>query len=189
MGSEAAHPPVKLIVPALYSDEKLLSHSVERLEKEFGAIDRRIEPFAFEFTHYYDEEMGLPIYRIFYSFEHLIHPEELVAVKKFTNRLELEIARDGNRKVNLDPGYLTEAKFVLATTKDQQHRMYIGGGIYEEVTLYYQNKRWKAYDWTYPDYASERYREIFKTFREIYVVQLKAYEQCPADASDCLGRR
>jgi hypothetical protein len=186
MGSESTHSPVKLIVPALYSDENLLDRAIERLEKEFGTIDRKVEPFVFDFTHYYDEEMGLPIRRSFYSFEHLIYPEELAAVKKFTNRLELELAADGLRKVNLDPGYLTEAKFVLATTKDQQHRIYIAAASTRRSRSTIR-QRWKAYDWTYPDYASDRYRDIFKSLRELYVAQLKCWT--PSSASDCLGRR
>jgi hypothetical protein len=50
------------------------------------------------------------------------------------------------RPLNLDPGYLTEAKLVLATTKDRNHRLYLDRGIFAEVTLCYQRggSGWRA---------------------------------------------
>lgn len=189
MGVESSHVPVKLVLPVLFSDESLMSGAVSAFTAEYGEPDVVVEPFVFDYTHYYDAEMGLPIYRAFFAYRHLIYPEELVSVKKFSNNVEKMFAAEGKRKVNLDPGYLTEAKFVLATTKDQQHRLYIGEGIYEELTLYYQDKEWKAWPWTYPDYAGARYREVMAQIRARYVSQLKSGEGYPGGRSDCLDRR
>jgi hypothetical protein len=116
--------------------------------------------------------MGNPIYRCFLSFKKLILPEELVKIKLFTNRIELKYAEEGKRKINLDPGYMELGKFILATTKDQQHRIYIGGGIYEEITLFYSKKIWQHWEWTYPDYRSEEYKSILGKIREIYRKQI-----------------
>ena len=44
------------------------------------------------------------------------------------------------------------AKVVLASTKDYSHRLYIGDGIFAEVTLRYQQRTFQAWEWTYPDY-------------------------------------
>lgn len=173
MGKEFGHAPVKLILPVLFSDVEKKQSMIEQIRDCYGDFDWENEPFEFKFTHYYDEEMGLPIYRQFFTFKELIDPEMLVEVKKYTNRLELEYADQGLRKVNFDPGYMQEGKFLLATTKDHQHRIYIREGIYEEVTLYYRHKKWQAYPWTYPDYASDLYRDIFSGIRERYVKQLK----------------
>jgi len=118
--------------------------------------------------------MGKPIFRTFLSFARLIQPEDLVEIKLTTNQIEEELACEGKRRVNLDPGYMQLGKFVLATTKDQMHRLYIGKGIYEEVTLHYQKKSWQPWSWTYPDYASDQYREILLAIRMIYYEQLKA---------------
>jgi hypothetical protein len=173
MGIEKKHDKVKLVVPVLYSDEAIYQKMVPELATAFGRTDYQCEPFIFTFTNYYDDEMDGQIYRVLLSFEKLIEPEELVDVKKITNRIELEHAVDGRRRVNLDPGYLELGKFVLATTKDQQHRLYIRDGIFEDNTLYYRDKHWQHWEWTYPDYRSEEYKEILEIIREIYKGQLK----------------
>ena len=73
------------------------------------------------------------------------------------------------RRINLDPGYVTEAKVVLATSKDFAHRMYIGDNIYAEVTLRYDAKEgvFAPHDVTYPDFRSEAYLQLFKKARGI----------------------
>ena len=57
-------------------------------------------------------------------------------------------------------------KLVLATTKDRDHRLYLGEGIYAEVTLHYQGGAWRARPWTYPDCARGDYHEFFLRCRE-----------------------
>jgi hypothetical protein len=37
----------------------------------------------------------------------------------------------------------------------------------------YRDRRFQTLPWTYPDYASEETREMFRTLRERYVLQLK----------------
>ena len=76
--------------------------------------------------------------------------------------------------MNIDPGYLTAARVVLASTKDFAHRLYLGKGIYGEVTLLYQKKDFQALPWTYPDYRSEAYRQFFRELRRVYMAQLAA---------------
>jgi len=173
MGRAVIHEPVKLVIAILFSDEDRYQQARKRLEDRYGPIDYACEPFEFTFTHYYDEEMGIPIFRTFLSFTRLIAPEDIVTIKHETNAIEENLARDGRRLVNLDPGYMQMGKFVLATTKDQMHRIYLGRGIYAEVTLHYQKKRWNAWPWTYPDYASERYNTILLDIRRLYYDQLK----------------
>lgn len=173
MGQAFEHEPVKLVVGVLFSDEECYQQAKERLVNLYGEIDYECEPFEFHFTHYYDEEMGLPIFRTFLSFQALIQPEKLVDIKLATNVLEGKFSCSGRRRVNLDPGYIQLGKFVLATTKDQMHRLYLGKGIYAEITLYYQQKGWQPWLWTYPDYASETYRTILFDIRKIYYEQLK----------------
>jgi hypothetical protein len=78
------------------------------------------------------------------------------------------------RPVNLDPGYLEQSKIVLASTKNFFHRILISRGIYAEVTLHYQGKRWNSFPWTFPDYDSEKYHPFFTALRENYRRQLSA---------------
>jgi hypothetical protein len=75
--------------------------------------------------------------------------------------------------VNIDPGYIALGKFVLATTKDRDHRIYVGQGIFAEVTLSYRTGSFAAREWTYPDYASSQYIELLNELRHAYRLQLK----------------
>src|SRR5262249_42219216 len=87
------------------------------------------------------------------------------------NRMETEAARSGRfpqvRPINVDPGYLTLSKLVLASTKDHAHRIHLGRGIHAEVTLAYRDGAWRAQPWTYPDFRSERYRRWLLEAREM----------------------
>ena len=100
-----------------------------------------------------------------------MHPDEVPRIKIFTNALEEKFSvRTGStrqRKINLDPGYLTEAKVVLTTTKDFSHRVYIGEGIYAEVTLRYSNadRKFITFEHTYPDFRTDIYTATFNKAR------------------------
>ena len=93
-------------------------------------------------------------------------------IKLSTNRLEQSLSVNGKRTVNIDPGYLTPARVVLASTKDFGHRLYLGRGIYGEVTLMYQKKEFRPLPWTYPDYRSEPYHRFFEELLRVYMAQL-----------------
>ena len=71
------------------------------------------------------------------------------------------------RPVNIDPGLITPAKLILATTKDHAHRIYLGRGIHAEVTLRYVGRKWTPWPWTYPDYAAPTYHSFFDQVREM----------------------
>ena len=169
--------PVKLIVGVLTSDPELLSETEKELTTLFGVIDARSEIFPFDWTGYYDKEMGSPLYRRFFSFADLIDASAVVDAKIAANNLEASMAEKYpgvQRPVNLDPGYLEQAKIILASTKNFFHRIFIGRGIYAEVTLHYQDRQWKSFPWTFPDYGSERYHPFFTELRESYRRQLSA---------------
>jgi hypothetical protein len=96
------------------------------------------------------------------AFERLIEQEQLAAIKVTTNALELQWAQEKRRQVNIDPGYLLRERLVLATGKNFTHRIYIGQGIYADLTLIYRRGRFEALPWTYPDYKAEN-MQIFLT--------------------------
>jgi len=174
MGRISQPLPVKLIVPMFSGDEGLFLVAESRLEETFGPIDYRSGTLPFTHTSYYTPEFGLALLRKFVAFERLIDPSNLADVKHETNGLEHELASDGKRRINLDPGYISQSKLVLATTKNHSHRIYLCKGIYGEVTLRYQSKAFLPWEWTYPDYRTEEYREILEEIRRIYVEQLRA---------------
>ncbi|MCX5697183.1 MAG: DUF4416 family protein [Candidatus Omnitrophica bacterium] len=166
------HPPVKLVIGLIYKDEDTLSRALSVLSRVFGSIDYESSEFAFNHTDYYKDEFGTDLKRRFIGFKKLISPQQLARIKISTNKIESKLSAGGKRRINIDPGYLELPKFVLATTKDFRHRIYLMDGIFAEVTLYYQDKSFKFWEWTYPDYRNPEYIEIFNHLREIYKKQI-----------------
>jgi len=175
MGTIKEPQPVKLVIPMIAGEEALFDEAVHALGEHFGPVDYRSATLPFTHTTYYEREFGPNLLRQFASFERLIDPGELAHIKRLTNDLEIAWAdAAGRRRINLDPGYLTQAKFVLATTKNQAHRIYIGEGIYAEVTLIYRHGAFEPLPWTYPDYRTPEYRAILAAIRALYDRQIKS---------------
>ena len=169
MGRIRETTPVTLICGIIAVDADVLRLAVERLTALFGPIGLESEVFPFTFTDYYRAEMGDGLLRKFISFSTPIDPGSLASIKTQTNRLEDELAvvadTQTRRQVNLDPGYITASKLVLATTKDFSHRLYLGQGIYGEVTLGFRKDGCVAHPWTYPDFRSGTYDAFFLAVR------------------------
>jgi Domain of unknown function (DUF4416) len=173
MGTAREPAPVKLVVSLLTGHPDLLAGVKAALSRTFGPTDMESEILPFEHTDYYAPEFGPDLQRQFVTFERLIAPDDLPAVKRYTNELEQSFAQQGRRLVNIDPGYVSLSKLVLATTKDHAHRLYLGQGIYGEVTLAYQQGRFRPWPWTYSDYASDRYCALFMEIRKRYKAQIR----------------
>jgi hypothetical protein len=129
---------------------------------------------AFDYTRYYEPEMGDRLVRRMFSFRHLVHQADLPGIKTFTNDLETRFSNDGRRTVNIDPGYLLHERFVLATGKNFTHRIYLSDGIYADLTLIYQNNTFQALPWTYPDYVGEKMIRFLSLVRRRYGLDLKS---------------
>lgn len=171
--------PAKLICGLIGGDPDLLARARGMLARQIREIEAVSEIWPFDFTDYYKDEMGPDLKRQFVSFEGLVQPDRLAEIKRLTNQIEQRIAEEVldpeiARPVNLDPGYLTLAKLVLATTKDYSHRIYLQAGIYAESTLHYEAGGWQAWPWTYPDYASPTYHGFFTEVREALKAQIDA---------------
>jgi len=147
-----------------------LDAAAEAMAKAFGAIDEVSETMDFDFTHYYDEAMGSPLYRRFVSFAKPMPPDTLAEAKLRTNDIEAAFPRRPGgavaRPVNLDIGYVERSKLVLASMKNFSHRVYLGRGVYAEVTMQYHAGRWQPLPWTFPDYASGRYDAFLLAVRD-----------------------
>ncbi len=165
--------PVKLIASMFTASGELLEEAKVRLSQQFGPIDYESELLLFDHTTYYAAEFGENLKRRFVAFEEFVHPGELVEIKLLTNALEMEWAVERKRRINIDPGYVSQSKLVLATTKDHAHRIYLGRGIYAEATLHFRDGTFRAWPWTYPDYASPPLIAIFNHIRGIYTKQLR----------------
>ncbi len=168
MGIPVSPVPVKLFTGVLYSDTETLDNARRILESRFGKIDTVSPPFDFDLTNYYEKEMGPKLIRLFWSFERLIDPSELPDVKVFTNSVEMSFSEAGNRKINLDPGYMDFHKVVLASVKERAQKIYLGKGIYADPTLYYLKGAFHPYDWSLPDFKDTTYYAVFREMRNRY---------------------
>ena len=154
--------PAKLVIGLFTRDKQQFQTAAPDLSREFGEIEMISAWLPFDFTSYYEAEMGGPLFRRMTVFKELVRQSALAEIKTVTNRIEQKYSSDDRRTINIDPGYLLAERFVLATGKNYTHRIYIGSGIYADLTLIYQNGSFQALPWTYPDYADP----VMKTFLE-----------------------
>ncbi|MFO7666629.1 MAG: DUF4416 family protein [Desulfobacterales bacterium] len=165
--------PAKLVTGVFLKDRDLLETLISELAEKFGPIDIISQWFPFDYTSYYEPEMGFPLFRRMLAYKNLIEQTDLAGIKNITNDIELKYSKNGKRAANIDPGYMLCERFILATGKNYTHRIYIGEGIYADLTLIYQKSGFKKLPWTYPDYYDERMVLYLKTVREKYMVDLK----------------
>jgi hypothetical protein len=165
--------PAKLVIGLFLKEKNLAVSVVKALIKKFGPVDIVSSWLPFNFTTYYETEMGQPLFRRMLAFETLIKQSALSEIKRITNDLELEYSKHSKRMVNLDPGYLLRERFVLATGKNYSHRIYIGQRIYADLTLIYTKGRFIKLPWTYPDYAQQNMLNYLERVRNKYVIDLK----------------
>jgi hypothetical protein len=171
MGVPHSPTPVLLIVAASSRYDDALVWGRHQAEREFGPNAAVSDAFDFTETNYYAAEMGEGLKKQFWAFANPIDPGRLAAIKLATNLWEAEYAgarqHPEPRPLNLDPGYVTLAKLVLASTKDHAHRVYLADGIYAEVTLSYRGGSWQPFEWTYPDYRRADFQAFFAQCREL----------------------
>lgn len=172
-GSEAAKRPVALVVSLLAGREPERARAVRRLRDRFGPLALLSAPLPFDYTDYYQAEMGPGLSRRLALFSRLLPPHSLVRVKRICMSLERDLAPEGRRRVNLDPGLLSAGALVLASRKYREHRVCIGEGLFAELTLWYHHGRFHALPWTYPDYAGPELGRVLEGFRNRYLWQLR----------------
>jgi len=116
--------------------------------------------------------MGTGLRKHFVVFRDLVSPDCLPEAKLLANHIEEQSANSGQfpevRPLNIDPGLLTLGKFMLATTKDQAHRIYIGKGVFAEVTLRFEQGSYVPWPWTYADYRQPCVLEFMNQTRVYY---------------------
>ncbi len=174
MGKPREPLPVKLLMSLITKEENICRQAMEALKGDFGEIDLVSEQLPFDFTDYYAAEMGDNLFRHFITFEPLVSRDSLPDIKLSTNRLEEQFGDSGGKRlINIDPGYLSQAHLILATTKDYAHRPYLAKGVYADLTLIYRNKSFQPLDWTYPDYRQEKTIQLFNEIRTRYFEKLK----------------
>lgn len=183
MGKIHFSKPAKLIISMIGSDIHLLIFYKEALIKRFSKIDLESNIQPFNFTNYYEQEFGKDLIQKLFSFDSLIKPDQLPGIKKITNDLESNFINKNikkniylpRRKINLDPGYITLNKFILASTKNGPSRIYLNGGIYAEITLRFISQSFIPCEYTYSNYKTLDYINFLNQVRQKYKLQLRKY--------------
>jgi len=165
--------PAKLLISLFLQEKSLVTDVAKELSEKFGPVDMISSWIPFDFTSYYESEMGSPLFRRIIVFKNLIKQSSLADIKLKTNDLEIRHSKNSKRMINLDPGYMIRARFVLATGKNYSHRIYIGKGIYADLTLIYSKGEFKTLPWTYPDYADKKMLSYLELVRNKYLIDLK----------------
>lgn len=169
MGTAKNPLPVKLFLAAMYNNERDLKKALQKFSEKFGPTERTFGPLPVSaYTDYYQKEMGMNIEKVYLTYSRLITRQELASIKTFTNNLEQSLSNN-KRTINLDPGYITRDKLILATTKDYYHRIYLAQGIFAEVTLHYRQGRYRFFSWTYPDYKEPGVQELLAQARAFLI--------------------
>ncbi len=182
MGSVTIPPKVKPVFGLLYREVSLYQEVLEKIKSNFSPVDFQSDEFPFVETDYYSQEMGEGLTRRYISTEKLIDATELIHYKHISNLWEEQYMVDGRRRINIDPGYITSSNLILASTKNFSHRLYLGRGIFGEVTMRYENKDFTRLPWTYPDYYT--HRDVLLHIRNIYRRQLKSENEQGREESD-----
>jgi len=171
LGEIVKHKPVLLIAAVTSRYDSALQWTIEKTTSHWGALSLKSPVFDFTETDFYTQSMGTDLKKQFLVFEEMFDPGDLAPTKIQSNQWEMDYAAQTDhaqeRPLNIDPGYISEAKLVLATTKDRDHRIYLQQGIFAEVTLHFRGKQWTSSRWTYPDYQRTDFQAFFTDCRNL----------------------
>jgi hypothetical protein len=168
MGMIKKPPPCVRFAAVFSAEDRFLKLVWDRLESQWGKIASLGPIVDFIESPYYLKTMylGSPtdqtpsLRKQMALFADPYDPGRLADDKLDANRWEdtwtaqwvTQNTQSPLRLVNIDPGYLSMTKLVLASTKNREHRIYLRDGIYADVTLAFRDQVWMAMPWTYADY-------------------------------------
>jgi len=181
MGGIKNHPPCLALIAVFSRYDRALDWLNDQVVKQFGPIAIQSQRFEFSESAYYQPTMGNGLKKQFLVLERFYDPSNLASDKLHANQLELDFAAsyptEESRPLNIDPGYFSLTKLVLASTKNREHRVYLRDGVFAEVTLAYRDQKWQTMQWTYPDYQREDFRLFFETARQHLLRQMRSVEK------------
>lgn len=161
--------PAKLLVGLLYREREEAEAGWQAMEEQWGPLEVLSPVRPFTYSRYYEKEMGRPLYRRWAFFRELVPQGRLPVIKREAMEVERRFSREGRRGLNIDPGLMTAERLVLSTGKNYSHRIYLGSGIFGDLTLIFHHGAFQPLPWTYPDYREEETLLLFRAVREKYV--------------------
>lgn len=169
------HPRALVLTGLLYGNDAERERALLLLEPLLGAPACGGPVRPFDYTDYYQPEMGAALRREYVAFHRLFAPEHLVHLKYETAKVEKALAKDGRRRVNIDPGYVDINKVVLASWKEGLYKIFLGAGVWADPVAHFYEKAFHAEEWTFPDIASGEHFDFFKRARDLYKSLLKKF--------------
>jgi len=160
--------PAMLIYSLMARHESIIEEVLGLLQARYGRIALKSGILPFSHTDYYQEEFGPGLIRLFVGLDELVPQDILVQAKLFAVELERRFSLSEKRLINIDPGLLTLERLVLATGKNFTHRIYLGQGVFADLTLIFQGGSYQPLAWTFPDYRERSSIEMWNTWRSIY---------------------
>jgi len=151
-----------LLFAVMYSSLEHYSKALDILKKEFGDIKAEGEEYDFDFTAYYENEFGKNLKKRIVVFEKEIEKNELVGIRLKTGKIEEELAVDGKRVVNIDPGYISSQEVVLATLKGKPWKEELGKGVFGHKVIEFKDGEVITFRHTFADYKLGQNIEFFK---------------------------
>ena len=172
--------PIALICAVMADAETTLTETKDALVSSIGPIRRESPVYPFDYSTYYEPEMGADLVKQLICFEDLVDPAILPQIKHQIMDLERKLGRREAEKIlrraNIDPGLVSIESLILATTKYSGHRICIAPGLYAEITLLYQKGSYAPQQWTYADYRSEEVQHFLLEIRSYLMQQRRRQE-------------
>ena len=149
----------KLIITIIYPEKNKPTHLMIELKGLYGDFTASKE-INFNYTKFYEKEFGKNLKKIYLAFDKDFDLEQLPKIKLQSYLIENKYSEDDKRSYNIDPGYITKNSFVLASFKERAHRLNLTDKVYADLQLVYENKKWKSFNWTFPD-VKEQIIQVF----------------------------
>jgi hypothetical protein len=151
----------------LHAKEELISFWQSQFGKSFSLV-----PNHNPLNEYYSQEMGAELSRIFFVTATAYPREFLLSGKLLSLEWENHWALESKRMVNVDIGFLSLENFLLATTKNYSHRVYLGQNIFADLTYQFQQGEFRPLPWTYPDFLDPEKKD-FLLWARSYLLQMR----------------
>ena len=151
---------MKLLIGMLFSHEAKAQGAMRELFKEFGEPSIEHE-YPFDFTNYYEQEMGSGLKRRWLLFDKDIEKQDLVELKNFTQQVEKKFMLNKKRTVNLDPGALSEKSLILAAGKFKTFKIKLSEDVYAHTVL--KLNPIQTFFHTFPEFRKKEVQDFFVT--------------------------